>query len=704
VSRQTFAAVLGSLCFLLLAQFAVLQWRLVDLERVLLRNVESSNTRHRTALHYLSLLQDIETGQRGFVVTGNPEFLQPLNFARGELLPSGKELADLYPRGTPERDLAADLVRTGEAKALYSYSIVHLRTHEGQQRSSTAMVNGVGKRLMDRARSLTAAIEQRESEHARSILIAASSQRSKLQGMVFGVAAALLVSALALIGMLLATNRDLSRSSGSLKDAGRRLSAIFDNATDAMIMLDADGRVVSTNNAAERLLEFDCSPHEGGQAISFSDLTSAAFDGDYLDGVVRGSAARSQTFVGRRCDGSSYETEIVTTPLHLQDGLQFLVVGRDVTERRRIERMKTDFVATVSHELRTPLTSISGSLGLLAGGAGGEIGSQARRLIEIALNNSQRLIRLINDILDIEKIESGKLELEPENLSLADLLHDVVEANQGMAAKSDICLQIQPIAPGACIIADHDRMIQVLTNLLSNAIKFSPPKGVVTLSAERRDSSWRISVSDFGPGVPEEFRRRIFDKFAQADGGATRMAGGSGLGLSIVKQIVIESGGSVSFDSEVGKGSTFHVDMPVPAPAPPDDNAAFEPKPLSDDRPHILHVEDDVDMLRLMASSFGSEADVHSTPSVQEAKASLRRFRYDLVLLDIVMQDGNGSDLIPLIRNVSPETRIVVFTAHDVTAADAAKVDLVAIKSRTSLADLTALVGRMLSPSVRKVA
>lgn len=706
-SRQLVASMLGVLCLLMITQLANLQWRNAAFEQRLLADVETSNERYRLTFRYLSQLQDIETGQRGFVVTGRADFLQPLEGARREIPEIARQLGRSYPAGSREAAIVADLVRTGQAKMLYSDRVIALRLRGGQAPASAVIAGGGGKRLMDRARVLAAALEHYEKTLTRNMLVAAAEQRTGRQANVLIAEVVLLAVALVLMGLLASTVRTLHNLTRRLTDSSMRQSAIFDNATDAMMMLNEKGDIISFNAAAERLFGRTSKAIIGRSNLSlFAEPPAPEVSQAYLQGLARKEpwARPSQDFVGRRSDGTHFETEVVTTPVQLHESIQFLAVGRDITERRRVERMKTDFVATVSHELRTPLTSISGSLGLLAGGAGGELGEKARRLIEIALNNSQRLIRLINEMLDIEKIESGKMEFDAQDLPIESLLSQVVDANSGFAEKHQVRVEVGAVPANAAIVADSDRMSQVLTNLLSNAIKFSPVGGVVTLSVSRLSERWRISVADRGPGIAEEFRSRIFGKFAQADGSDSRLVGGSGLGLSIVKEIVVRSGGNVSFSSAAGEGSTFHVDLPAVVMLPPVDDAQITARTMPDNGNRILHVEDDADMLRLVASALESRAEVHSTPSVHEARASLRRHHYDAVLLDIAMQDGSGLDLVPLIRQIDPATSIVLFTALDVSAGDASTVDRVLTKSRTSLADLADQVGALLERDRREAA
>lgn len=237
-------------------------------------------------------------------------------------------------------------------------------------------------------------------------------------------------------------------------------------------------------------------------------------------------------------------------------------VARDISERKRIEQMKTDFISVVSHELRTPLTSIHGSLGLIAGGAAGELPEKARELIDIATRNSDRLARLINDILDVEKIESERMGLRLVPQDLMALVEQAVEANQPYGQPYEISLRIVESAR-VLVRADADRMQQVLSNLLSNAVKFSPRGAVVEVGVTAEDGRARLRVTDHGKGIPPEFQARIFEKFTQADTTSTRQRGGTGLGLSIARAIVERHGGQIWFETAVGRGTTFFVELPA---------------------------------------------------------------------------------------------------------------------------------------------
>jgi signal transduction histidine kinase len=214
----------------------------------------------------------------------------------------------------------------------------------------------------------------------------------------------------------------------------------------------------------------------------------------------------------------------------------------------------------VSHELRTPLTSIRGSLGLLAGGAAGDLPEAARSLLDIAASNCERLVRLINDILDMEKIESGKMAFVPEPVALAPLVEQAVLSNRAYAHGFGVEIRIEEAVPGR-VLADADRLHQVLTNLLSNAARHSPRGAAVEVRVRRAAGRLCVSVADRGAGIPPEFQPRVFEKFAQADTSSTRREKGTGLGLSISRAIIERHGGRIWFETAPGAGTTFSFEL-----------------------------------------------------------------------------------------------------------------------------------------------
>ena len=346
----------------------------------------------------------------------------------------------------------------------------------------------------------------------------------------------------------------------------RRYRGLLEAAPDAMVVVDQAEKIVLLNMQAEKY--FDYRRDELlGQGIKTIIPEGYA---ERLAADSRRSAHASLTqqitgtieLSGRRKSGSEFPIEVMLSPLESEEGRLVTAAIRDISDRKFMERMKDEFVATVSHELRTPLTSIAGALALLIGEAGGELPAAATRLLVIAHSNSERLVRLINDILDVEKLESGKVAFHLERLDVRSVVEEVVEANRAYADGFDVRIRLAD-APTACSVrADPDRLEQVVTNLISNAVKFSPKGGDVDVAVERRVETIRISVRDRGPGIPADFKPKIFQKFAQADNTNARAKGGTGLGLSIVEQITNRLGGTVSFDDVPGGGTIFNVDLP----------------------------------------------------------------------------------------------------------------------------------------------
>ena len=594
----------------------------------------------------------------------------------------------------------------------------------------------------------------------------------------------------------------------ALRESERELRLITDAVPAVITYADADERMRFCNIAMARLVERPpetivnrtmreifgedryraLEPHVrralAGEDVHF-EHTQVNADGDLLDLSVK--------YLPRRNERGEVEG--------------FYTLATDITEIRRLERLKSEFVSTVSHELRTPLTSIRGSLGLLSGGVGGALPDKARGLIEIAKNNCERLIRLINDMLDIEKIESGKMTFNLRPLELMELIEQVARANDGFAVQHGVRLQVTAAVPGAKVQGDGDRLVQVLTNLISNACKFSPAGSSVDIAVARLGERLRVEVADHGPGISDDFRKRIFQKFSQADATSTRKEGGTGLGLSISKAIIERLGGQIGFFSEPGKGSTFYFELPewreglLSAPVAPDATAAPDARPrvlVCEDDPdvakliqlmlqnaglasdiaydaaqakalllrqhyaamtvdlmlpdqdglslirelrsapgmahlpvivvsataeegklklhgenlevidwigkpidenrllanlrqvqgaarlRVLHVEDDPDLRRVVATIARDIADFEPAESVRDATAKLARERFDMVLLDLGLPDGSGWELLQLINRMTPRPRVVIFSAHDAGADRGQNADPFLVKSQTS--------------------
>ena len=243
---------------------------------------------------------------------------------------------------------------------------------------------------------------------------------------------------------------------------------------------------------------------------------------------------------------------------------------RHAIQRKGVENMKTEFISIISHELRTPLTSLHGALGLISGPMAQSLPPQVLQLIEIANRNSERLMGLVNEILDTDQIDSGQAEFELRSEALGPLMRCAIEASQAFAERYNVRYRLEPMPASLSVQADAGRFVQVLGNLLSNAAKFSPEGGDVRVRAARAGDRIRISVADKGVGIRHEFRDRIFRKFSQSDTAITRRVGGIGLGLYVARQLVERMDGRIGFDSEPGQGATFWVELPAGVPVAPE--------------------------------------------------------------------------------------------------------------------------------------
>ena len=238
-----------------------------------------------------------------------------------------------------------------------------------------------------------------------------------------------------------------------------------------------------------------------------------------------------------------------------------LLVGQDITERKEIDRMKQEFISIASHELRTPLTSLKGALDLMHSGVVGQIPEAMAPMLEIAHKNSERLRRLIDDILSMEKLDAGKMEFSMQPLPVASLIDQAISEHAGYGTEYGVSFVINGEVPNVAILGDEDRLMQVFSNLMSNAAKFSSKGTIVWLSAREREQDVRISITDKGPGIPKEFQEKIFEKFSQANNSDSGHQNGTGLGLSIAKAVVERHGGNLGFQTETDVGTTFYFDL-----------------------------------------------------------------------------------------------------------------------------------------------
>ena len=335
---------------------------------------------------------------------------------------------------------------------------------------------------------------------------------------------------------------------------------IFETSLDLILVTDRAGNFIRVSPSSLPILGYRPADLIGRNAVDFVYAGDLEATRSQMRAARRGKQTRN--FESRYVHKDGRLVTLAWSGVWSEPEQRHFFIGRDLSEQKLTERMKDEFIANVSHELRTPLTSISGSLGLLMGTVAKDLPERSCHLLSIAHSNSQRLVKLVNDILDIEKLQSDQLIFKFKAVDIRSLIEQTVEANLGFADTYLVRLRHDIAADGE-VWVDPDRLTQAVTNLISNAIKFSPPDGEVVVAVERRGEDWRVSVRDHGAGVPAEFASRVFQRFAQADGGNIKKSGGTGLGLSIVKEIVSRLGGEVGFTAAAGGGTIFYVDLPA---------------------------------------------------------------------------------------------------------------------------------------------
>jgi two-component system, OmpR family, sensor histidine kinase VicK len=359
----------------------------------------------------------------------------------------------------------------------------------------------------------------------------------------------------------------------ALHIAMRQRKLILESVGDGIYGIDLDGRLTFINEAGAHMLGYTAEEltgreihevihHSHADGTPYSRATSPI-----LQGMRRREAVRMRDEVFWRHDGTKIPVEYVANPL-IEDGeLAGMVVAvQDVSERRRLDRMKDEFISTVSHELRTPLTSLRASLGLISSGTLDKRPEKQRQMIEMAIGNCDRLVRLVNDILDFEKMESGRLPLNRATVKAVDLLRRAADAAHSMATAMHISLKVN--AGPAVVLADQERILQVLNELVSNAIKFSPPETVIRLGTQPAAAGEVcFVVEDQGRGIATEKLDHIFDRFQQGDASDSRALGGTGLGLALCRSIVEQHGGRIWAESTPGKGSRFLFTLPESVPS-----------------------------------------------------------------------------------------------------------------------------------------
>jgi PAS domain S-box-containing protein len=473
--------------------------------------------------------------------------------------------------------------------------------------------------------------------------------------------------ALASVADEIALGIDRARAAEALRASEARTRAVVDHLMEGLIIVDETVIIRAVNPAAERIFGYSAGELLGRPLAVLVPESAGPDHAKFLKMAQQRALGRITEWEGRRKSGEVFPFELSLFEFRTPEGRRFGGSVRDVSESREVERLKKEFVATVSHELRTPLTSIRGSLGLLAGGVLGKLPPEAAEVVAVAERNVIRLVRLINDILDLERLDTGRIEMKFETLTLASVFERSLEAVRAFADQEGISLE--SATPSGSVWGDGDRLVQVLVNLLSNAVKFSPRGGVVRLSASEAGGFAEVRVRDQGRGIPASFREAIFERFRQVEASDARQKGGSGLGLAICKRIVEQHEGTIGVESEEGRGSVFWIRLPVSSRDASEAAVAPSASP-GQDKPEVLIAEDDPALLDVMERQLQQAGlFVRHATTGEQAIALARGRTPGLLVLDVSLPRGDAFEVIEALRRdpLLADLPVLVYTVSDLT-------------------------------------
>lgn len=457
----------------------------------------------------------------------------------------------------------------------------------------------------------------------------------------------------------------------ALQKSVAQLQAILDNIVDSIITIDQHGIITSANRATLKIFGYKTEELLGNNVKMLMPNPYRDNHDSYLRNYQKTKIRRiigiGREVEGQKKDGTQFPMELVVSEVKHQGEPIYVGMVRDITERKKVEQIKGEFVSTVSHELRTPLTAISAALGLIIGNTNNALTTQqVDEMITIAHSNSKRLATLIDDLLDIEKITAGKLHFDLKSYSLTGLIKQALETNHSYGIEHNITLKLTDAQADVLVWVDWHRLMQVLSNLISNAVKYSPEGDTVKISITTSKESVRVTVIDNGPGVPKDFHSRIFEKFSQADSSDTRKVGGTGLGLAISKELIELMDGTIGFHSIEKEGASFFFDLPVHTQKQPDINSSGSVHPARTELP-ILILEDvhaTAYLLSLIFIKAGYTTEIVLT--AKDALSALSENNYAALSLDLKLPDMPGLQLLAEVRASHKNTNlpIVVVSAN----------------------------------------
>jgi PAS domain S-box-containing protein len=609
------------------------------------REVEKAQALQAAIAGVISDMKDAETGQRGFVITGNPAFLEPYRGARQTIGASIARLKALSAHEQPEiRIRVNNIAALIPEKFVEMEHVLAIHSSAGRNAAASVISQGLGKQLMDRIRTETLAVQRlQDANLTRRIALAqreAELSRLLFQiGMIVATTAAFVVACLAW-----SSNRARHKALFEAINASVRQAAIFNSALNAIVLINPSGSIEIMNPAAERLFGYPATDLLRRDISIIADLAPGS--GAFLDRIGLGPAGLAAPFrssLRAHCaDGGTVPVEVALGLMPLEDGMHIVAVFSDLTEREKVDQIKDQFLATVSHELRTPLTSIVGSLGLLKAGIASQLSPQADRLVNIAENNANRLIRIVNDILDAEKLQSGEMSFSMDAVDLRDVVKAATSAMTGLAGTKAITIDVHCPADPAMVNGDSERLIQVVTNLLSNAIKFSPPASRVTTRLSIAQGDAKVAIADEGPGIPDSLRDRLFTRFAQSPSMSSSGLPGTGLGLAIARDIVEAHRGRIGFDDNAPNGTVFTFELPLRASTAPDFSHIGAARLL------LLTTPEEATALSPVFAALEIRADVVS--DAEDAVREVEKGQCLAMVMDFRFADAKAREIIAAIR------------------------------------------------------
>jgi len=502
--------------------------------------------------------------------------------------------------------------------------------------------------------------------------------------------------------LLLTVIRDITerkKAEESIQRDRNQLEAILSSLAEGIVVRDTGNRIILMNLAAEQMLGLRIEDVLGEEADNYLVVKKKDIE------EVERKEAVGEVVAPLIRKGGDKVLSINVRIIKTADGQRLGAVCaiRDITELAKVDQMKTEFVSMVSHELRTPLTSIKGYVDLVVDGKAGEINETQREFLGIVQSNTDRLVALINDLLDVSRIESGKIHLNITVVPIDGLIREVATSLRNQIEEKKLSLELAIPREPIKVRGDCARISQVLTNLLSNAYKFTPEGGKISVCAKATDGRVQVDVTDTGIGISDQDQKKLFTKFFRADSTITREVGGTGLGLNIAKSIVEMHGGKIWVESEVGKGSTFSFTLPAAVSI---ERPRVHPEGLADTRrKKILVVDDEPDvayLVRVYLEKSGYQAIVAT--SGWEALEKASQERPDLITLDIILPDLDGFTVLERLKAEPTTASIPVVVLTIVQDRDRA-IRLGAVEYLTKPIDEAQLldcVRRILTKSTKK--